>query len=89
MKKSAKQDKKNFVDQMANEAETAAAKGDQIFTLRNIIEQCIKWNSPLLINFIDFKKAFDSVNRKTLWKILRNYGIPSKLVTTIKILSVA
>ena len=39
---------------------------DQIFTLRNIIEQCIEWNSPLLITFIDFKKAFDSVNRITL-----------------------
>ncbi|KAK1792372.1 hypothetical protein P4O66_012322, partial [Electrophorus voltai] len=32
----------------------------QIYTLRNIIEQCIEFQQPLLINFIDFKKAFDS-----------------------------
>ena len=39
---------------------------DQIFALRNIIEQCIEWNVPLYINFIDFKKAFDSVHRERL-----------------------
>ena len=35
---------------------------DQIFVLRNIIEQCLKWNTPLYINFIYFRKAFDSLN---------------------------
>lgn len=54
-----------------------------VFTLLNIIEQCIKWNIPLFINFIDFKKAFDSVHRESLCKILRAYGIPSKIVTII------
>ncbi|KAI8514548.1 hypothetical protein Bbelb_071390 [Branchiostoma belcheri] len=56
---------------------------DQIFALRNIIEQCVEWNSPLLINFIDFQKAFDSVHRESLWKILRAYGIPQKIVSMI------
>ena len=56
---------------------------DQIFTLRNIIETCSEWNTPLHINFIDFQKAFDSIHRSTLWKILRSYGIPVKLVTII------
>ena len=32
---------------------------DQIATLRIIIEQSIEWNSPLLVNFIDYEKAFD------------------------------
>ncbi len=57
---------------------------DQIFALRNIIEQCLEWNVPLYINFIDFKKAFDSVHRETLWKILHSYGVPPKIVTLIK-----
>ena len=43
---------------------------DQIATLRIIIEQSCEWNSPLYINFVDFKKAFDSVDRDTLWKLL-------------------
>ena len=33
----------------------------QIFILRNIIEQSIEWESSLYVNYIDFEKAFDSV----------------------------
>ena len=33
---------------------------DPIFILRDIIEQCVEWNSPLFINFVDFRKAIDS-----------------------------
>ena len=36
---------------------------EQIFTLRNIIEQSLEHQQDLFINFIDFKKTFDSVNR--------------------------
>ena len=47
---------------------------DQIATLRIIIEQSLKWKCSLYINFIDFKKTFDSVNRDSLWKIMRHCG---------------
>ena len=56
---------------------------DQIFTLRTVIEQCAEFNKPLHVNFVDFSKAFDSIHRQTLWKILRSYGIPEKLITMI------
>ena len=39
---------------------------------------------PLYINFIDFKKAFDSIHHDTLWKILRSYGVPLKIVSLIE-----
>ena len=39
-----------------------------IFTLRNIIEQYIEWNTKVHINFIDLEKAFDSIHRDTLWR---------------------
>lgn len=39
---------------------------DQNATLCIIVEQSIKWNSPLYINFIDYEKAFDSVDRETI-----------------------
>ena len=53
--------------------------------LRNIIEQCSELNVPLLINFIDLEREFDSVNPERLWKILRAYGLPltCKLVIII------
>ena len=44
----------------------------------------IEWNSDLYICFVDFEKAFDSVHRETLWKLLKIYGIPDKLVNMIK-----
>lgn len=39
---------------------------DQIASLRIIIEQSLEWKSPLYVNFIDYEKAFDSMDRETL-----------------------
>ncbi|VDP48841.1 unnamed protein product [Schistosoma margrebowiei] len=57
---------------------------DQIATLRIIVEQSIEWNSSLYINFIDYEKAFDSVDRTTLWKLLRHYSVSQKIVNIIR-----
>jgi len=57
---------------------------DQIATLRIIIEQSCEWNFPLFINFVDFEKAFDSVDRGILWKLLRHYGVLVKIVNIIR-----
>ena len=35
------------------------------------------------MTFIDFKKAFDSINRDTMWRIVR-HGVPEKIVNIIK-----
>ncbi len=56
---------------------------DQIATLRIIIEQTLEWQSTLYMNFIDFEKAFDSIDRNTMWKLLRHYGVPQKIVNII------
>jgi len=44
---------------------------DQIATQRIIVEQSIEWYSLLYTNFIDYEKAFNSVDRETIWKLLR------------------
>ena len=36
---------------------------DQIATLRIIVEQPIEWSSPLYLLFVEFEKAFDSLDR--------------------------
>ena len=59
---------------------------EQIFTLRNIIEQSIEWQASLYVNFVDFEKAFDSVHQESLWKIMQAYGIPQKIITMIRLL---
>ena len=53
---------------------------DQIASLRIIVEQYIEWYSSLYVNFVDYDKACDSLVRETLWKIVRHYGVPKKLV---------
>nr|KAG5711141.1 hypothetical protein BaRGS_004785 [Batillaria attramentaria] len=57
---------------------------DQIASLRIIVEQSLEWNSPLYINFIDYEKAFDSADREALWKLLRHYGDPGKIISLIQ-----
>lgn len=78
------------IDNKLREEQAGLRKGRgciyQIFALRNIIEQCTEWNVPLYINFIDFRKAFDSVHRETHREnILKSYGIPDKIVTLISL----
>ena len=57
---------------------------DQIASLRIIMEQSLEWNSPLYINFIDYEKDFDSADRETMWKLLRHYGVPKKIISLIR-----
>jgi hypothetical protein len=57
---------------------------DHISTLRIIIEQSMEWKTGVHVTFIDFKKAFDSLNRKKIWRILKEYGIPHKIINLIK-----
>ena len=59
---------------------------EQIFILRNILEQVNEWQATLYINFVDFEKAFDSVHRNGLWMIMSQYGIPQKIINIVKAL---
>ena len=58
---------------------------DQIATLRIIVEQTLQWNNSLYMVFIDFEKAFDSIDCNTLWKILRHYGVPENIIKMIQV----
>ena len=57
---------------------------EQILTLRNIIEQSCEFNQKVFINFVDFKKVFDSIHRESVWKIAKIYGIPEKYINIFK-----
>ena len=60
---------------------------DHIFTFRAIIENNFRNNKgPLYVCFVDFKKAFDSVDHKLLLQQLVTYGIKGnflKIVTSL------
>ena len=57
---------------------------DHINTLRIIVEQSQEFISNLYLLFIDFEKAFDSINRNSMWRVLQKYGIPRKIINIIK-----
>ena len=57
---------------------------NQIFTLRRVLEHRHKYQQPTVACFIDFRTAFDSVDRSSLWRIMKNDGMPDKLINLIK-----
>uniref|UniRef100_A0A0B7BRI9 Reverse transcriptase domain-containing protein n=1 Tax=Arion vulgaris TaxID=1028688 RepID=A0A0B7BRI9_9EUPU len=54
-----------------------------IFTLRQLQEKCREQSKPLCIAFVDLTKAFDTVSRPSLYKILKHIGCPPKLLQLI------
>ena len=47
------------------------------------MQQANEIKVPLNLCFVDFEKAFDSISRRTMGKIMRHYGIPEKFVKVI------
>ncbi len=56
---------------------------NQIHALRRILEAADDQQLSLIVTFVDFKKAFDSINRTFMFAVLRFYGIPAKVVDAI------
>ena len=56
---------------------------DMVFAIRQLQEKCREQNKELHMVFVDLTKAFDTVNREGLWKILRKFGCPEKMISLI------
>lgn len=60
------------------------------FEMANLTDQCFPYVSlskiqvPCKVNFIDFKAAYDSIQRDSLWKTVEMYGLPRKLNNIMK-----
>ena len=48
------------------------------------MEQSLIEGKPIIFNFVDFKKAFDSLDWDTMWKVMEAQGVPTKIVSIIK-----
>lgn len=57
---------------------------DMIFTLRQIQEKCREQQLPLFTAFVDLKKAFDTVSREGLYRVLEHIGCPPTLLAITK-----
>ena len=61
---------------------------EMIFSARQQQEKCREQNLPLYYCLTDLSKAFDTVNRSTLWRIKLKLGYPEKFVSLIRSLHV-
>ena len=71
-----------------DEFQTAYQKGKscntQIFTFRTITELAKKMKKPIFISYVDLEKAFDKVNRNTMFKVLSDLGIGARMLEALK-----
>ncbi|GFO45798.1 retrovirus-related pol polyprotein from type-1 retrotransposable element r2 [Plakobranchus ocellatus] len=57
---------------------------DHLQALNQLIEKCNEYNLPLCLGFIDYEKAFDSVEYETIVQALRKVNINENYVTMIE-----
>ena len=57
---------------------------DQIANICWIIKKASEFQKNIYFCFIDYIKAFDSVDHNKLWKILQEMGIPDHLICLLR-----
>ena len=57
---------------------------DQIANIRWITEKAREFQKNIYFCFIDYAKAFDTVDHNKLWKILKEMGIPDHLTCLLR-----
>ena len=78
----------HLLDEIVPESQCAFRRNrgtvDMIFCARQIQKKCKEQSKDLYILFVDLTKAFDTVSRPGLWRILPRNGIPPKMVQIIR-----
>ena len=57
---------------------------DHVFTLHSIIEYYKSKNGRVFCTFVDYSKAFDLINRSSLWLKLMKHGVSGRILEVIK-----
>ena len=56
---------------------------DAILTMRLLSDLHRQFHKPLYVAYVDFKAAFDSVDRSALWSALTSVGLPHPIVNLV------
>nr|VZI49833.1 unnamed protein product [Spirometra erinaceieuropaei] len=57
---------------------------DMIFAARQHQEKCQEMRTHLYSTFVDLTKAYDTVNREGLWKIMQKFGCPERFTQMVR-----
>ena len=57
---------------------------DMLFVVRRLQELARRRRIPLYMCFVDLQKAYDSVDRELLWKVLARAGVPEEMIAVIR-----
>lgn len=57
---------------------------DHLFVMSQLIEKYTEYNKPLFCAFIDYTKAFDSIEHPFLWSALKQHDVDHKYIRIIK-----
>ena len=55
-----------------------------VFAARQLQEKCQEQNTDLCSTYVDLTKAFASLSRDGLWRVMRKYGCPDKITTVVR-----
>ena len=77
-----------YMNWVLPDVQTGFRKGrgirDQIASIRWIIEIAREFQKIIYFCFIDYGKAFDCVDQKKLWEILKQMGLPDHLTCLLR-----
>lgn len=79
---------RSVTENVLEEEQSGFRKGrgcvDQVYALKSILEKLSEKQKVACMAFLDLEKAYDRVQRESLWEVLKIYGIGGKLLNAIK-----
>ena len=57
---------------------------DMLFCARQLVEKAYEHNSKMFLLFVDLRKAYDSIPRQAMWKVLAKYGVPQVMINLLR-----
>ena len=78
------------IDQVLRTSQNGFRQGrstsSHLLALRRIVEKLKNHDMEAALVFIDFRKAFDSIDRNKMLLILNAYGVPTEIVDAVKVM---
>ena len=67
-----------------SEERTEEATIDLICAVAQLLEKTTEYNISLYMAFVDYEKAFDSIQHRAVFEALRKHDVQEKYINTIK-----